>query len=176
MGNLEQSAERRAVLIAGPTASGKSALALRLAERQGGVVINADSMQVYAELSHPLGAAARPKRRSAPHRLYGHVPAARALFRRRLARRMPRTSLDAVWQAARLPIIVGGTGLYFKALTEGLAAVPTDRPARSAAGVDARADADGRRRRCMRAGGARSGRCGACSSRMTAPGYCGRLR
>jgi tRNA dimethylallyltransferase len=111
------------ILIAGPTASGKSALALALAERCDGVVINADSMQVYAEL--PL-LTAQPNATDlarAPHRLYGHIPA-------RESYSVARFMADAAAEIARVraagqrPIIVGGTGLYFMALLEGLSPVP----------------------------------------------------
>ncbi|SHF24934.1 tRNA dimethylallyltransferase [Kaistia soli DSM 19436] len=120
---LENGRKPRAVLIAGPTASGKSALALRLAEQHDGTVINADSMQVYAELS-VLSARPRPEETArAPHLLYGHVPAAErytvARWRTDVA-----AAIAATEREGRLPIIVGGTGLYFKALTEGLSAVP----------------------------------------------------
>jgi tRNA dimethylallyltransferase len=110
-------------LIAGPTASGKSALALALAERLGGVVINADSMQVYRDLriitARPSGA----EEARVPHRLYGHVDAAENYSVGRWCMDA-RGVLSDAWRAGRMPILVGGTGLYFKALTQGLAAVP----------------------------------------------------
>lgn len=112
-----------AILIAGPTASGKSAAALELADRLGGTIINADSMQVYRELS-VLTARPKPAEMAAvPHDLYGTVPAAEAYS-------VGRWLVDvaaAMAQArdeGRLPILVGGTGLYFKALLEGLSPVP----------------------------------------------------
>ncbi|MDX2258880.1 MAG: tRNA (adenosine(37)-N6)-dimethylallyltransferase MiaA [Hyphomicrobiaceae bacterium] len=113
----------RSVLIAGPTASGKSARALDLARRCGGIVINADSMQVYAELSILT---ARPRvgdMREVPHRLYGTVPAAEAYSVGRFLTDAAR-EIAAARAAGAVPILVGGTGLYFKALTEGLAPVP----------------------------------------------------
>jgi tRNA dimethylallyltransferase len=113
----------RAILIAGPTASGKSAAALALAERLGGTVINADSMQVYRELSILT---ARPKigdERRAPHRLYGTVPAGEAYSVGHWLEDAAR-AIEASKLEGRLPILVGGTGLYFKALLEGLAPVP----------------------------------------------------
>src|SRR5260370_23803334 len=114
---------KRAVLIAGATASGKSALALELAEGLGGMIINADAMQVYRELrivtARPTPAAeARP-----PHLLYGHVDAAENYSVGRWCVDAS-GALAAVERARRLPIFLGGTGLYFKALTRGLAAVP----------------------------------------------------
>ena len=111
------------MLIAGPTASGKSALALDLAERLGGVIINADSMQVYRDLRIIT---ARPKPEDearVPHRLYGHTDAAENYSVGRWFGDVKAALAEAVAQR-RLPILVGGTGLYFKALTTGLAAVP----------------------------------------------------
>lgn len=113
-----------AVLIAGPTASGKSTLALALAERLGGVVINADSMQVYREL-RVLTARPRPEDEArVPHRLYGHVPGAEAYSAGRFMREAA-DAIGAARAAGRMAIVVGGTGLYFKALTEGLSPMPT---------------------------------------------------
>jgi tRNA dimethylallyltransferase len=111
------------ILIAGPTASGKSALALALAERLGGTVINADAMQVYREL-HVL--TARPSledERRAPHVLYGHVPGAEAYSAARYAAEAG-DAIARARQAGRVPIVVGGTGLYFKALNDGLSPIP----------------------------------------------------
>lgn len=110
-------------MIAGPTASGKSAAALQLAQRIGGTIINADSMQVYRELSVLT---ARPKREEeavAPHRLYGFVPAAEAYSVGRWLEDVSKV-LEETSRAGSVPIITGGTGLYFKALTQGLAPVP----------------------------------------------------
>ena len=113
----------RAVLIAGPTASGKSALALGLAERIGGAVVNADSMQVYRDLDVLTARPSAADLARAPHRLYGHVPAAEpysvAAWRRDVA-----GVLDEVRAAGLVPIVTGGTGLYFRSLVEGLADVP----------------------------------------------------
>ena len=131
-----------AILIAGPTASGKSALALALAERLGGIVINADSMQVYRDLRIITARPTPQEEARAPHRLYGHVDAAENYSVGRwcvgcAARRSTRPQ-----RAGRVPILVGGTGLYFKALTAGLAAVPP-MPAEIRAAVRARLDAEG---------------------------------
>jgi tRNA dimethylallyltransferase len=112
-----------AVLIAGPTASGKSALALRLAGATGGVLINADSMQVYRDLriltARPSGA----DEAAAPHRLFGHVDAA---VNYSVGHWLDdaRAALDEAKRDRRTPIFVGGTGLYFKALTQGISAIP----------------------------------------------------
>jgi len=113
----------RAILIAGPTASGKSALALALAERLGGVVINTDSMQVYREL-RVLTARPTPEEEvRAPHLLYGFVAAREGYSAGRYIEDAARAVAQAEEQG-RLPIFVGGTGLYFKALLEGLSPIP----------------------------------------------------
>ncbi|MFL9825451.1 tRNA (adenosine(37)-N6)-dimethylallyltransferase MiaA [Rhodoplanes sp. SY1] len=112
-----------AILIAGPTASGKSALALALAETLGGVVVNADSMQVYGDLRIITARPTPDEEARVPHRLYGHVDAA-VNFSVGHYLRDARTVLADVRAAGRLPIFCGGTGLYFKALTKGLSRVP----------------------------------------------------
>jgi len=111
------------ILIAGPTASGKSALALALAEKHGGVVVNADSMQVYRDLHIITARPAPEEERRAPHRLYGHVDAAENYSVGRWCEDAA-AALAAATREARAAVIVGGTGLYFNALTRGLAAVP----------------------------------------------------
>lgn len=111
------------ILIAGPTASGKSALALTLAERFGGTVINADAMQVYRELRVLTARPAADDESRAPHALYGHVPGSEAYSAARYAIEA-REAIAASQSAGRIPIVVGGTGLYFKALTEGLSPIP----------------------------------------------------
>jgi tRNA dimethylallyltransferase len=129
------------VLIAGPTASGKSALALDLAQRTGGVVINADSMQVYRDL-HVL--TARPtadEEAAVPHRLYGHVDAAINYSAGAWVTDATKV-LAEVRAQDRMPIFVGGSGLYFKALTRGLSAVPPV-PPDIRESVRARLDRDG---------------------------------
>lgn len=112
-----------ALIVAGPTASGKSALALALAERSGGTVINADSMQVYRDL-RVLTARPTPEEEArAPHRLYGVLPAATAAS---VAwwREAALAEMEAARAQGRLPILCGGTGLYFLSLTQGLSAIP----------------------------------------------------
>jgi tRNA dimethylallyltransferase len=116
-------AANRAVFIAGPTASGKSALAFALAERLNGVIINADSMQVYRDLRIITARPAETEEARVPHRLYGHVDAAENYSVGRWCHDAKQALNDAIDQG-RMPIFVGGTGLYFKALTAGLAAVP----------------------------------------------------
>ena len=132
---------RRAVLIAGPTASGKSALALALAEKLGGTIINADSMQVYRDLRIITARPSEADEVRAPHLLYGHVDAAENYSVGRWCADV-RSALAAAAAAGRLPIVVGGTGLYFKALLWGLAAVPPT-PAEIRAAVRARLEAEG---------------------------------
>jgi len=111
------------VLIAGPTASGKSALALALAERTGGVVLNADSMQVYGDLAVLTARPSAAELARAPHRLYGHVDAD-ADYSVGHWLTDAKAALTRAWAEHRLPILVGGTGLYFRALTQGLVEVP----------------------------------------------------
>ncbi len=113
----------RTILIAGPTASGKSALALALGERLNGAVINADSMQVYAELNILTARPSAADLARAPHRLFGHVPAAEAYSVGRWLADVAR-ELAAARELSRVPIIVGGTGLYLYALLHGLTPVP----------------------------------------------------
>ncbi|RMD90640.1 MAG: tRNA (adenosine(37)-N6)-dimethylallyltransferase MiaA [Alphaproteobacteria bacterium] len=112
-----------AVLIAGPTASGKSALALALAERHDGVVINADSMQIYRDLEILTARPDAATLARVPHRLYGILDAADPCSAGRW-QRLADAEIAAAWRTGRLPILVGGTGLYFRALLEGLADVP----------------------------------------------------
>jgi tRNA dimethylallyltransferase len=130
---------RRPILLTGPTASGKSEIAMLLAERDGGVVINADALQVYAcwqVLS------ARPFEQDAarvPHALYGHVAADVRYSAGRWLDELG-SALQAAAHLDRRPIITGGTGLYLSALIEGLADIPEIRPdirARSQARIDA---------------------------------------
>lgn len=114
---------KRAVLIAGPTASGKSRAALEIAERTNGVIVNADSMQVYRELAILSARPGVDDEARVPHRLYGCVPASEAYS---VGRWLDDVSaeLDEIWRDGRLPVIVGGTGLYFRALFDGLVEVP----------------------------------------------------
>jgi len=113
----------KAVLIAGPTASGKSALALAIARRLNGLVINADSMQVYHDLRIITARPTPSEEAQAPHALYGSIDAADAYsVHRWLAD--ARVALERARRDELLPIIVGGTGLYFKGLTHGLSDIP----------------------------------------------------
>ena len=131
----------KAVLIAGPTASGKSALALELAQTHDAVIVNADSMQVYRDLRIITARPTPEEEARVPHRLYGHVDAAVNFSAGAWV-----TDAAAILAEARaqhrLPIFVGGSGLYFKALTRGLSAVPPIAP-EVRDGVRARLERDG---------------------------------
>jgi tRNA dimethylallyltransferase len=141
-GNVSQGQDNaKAVLIAGPTASGKSALALALAEATGGVVINTDSMQVYRDLRVITARPTPQEERRVPHRLYGTVDAA-VNFSAGAWVAAAATELAEARAAGRLPIFIGGSGLYFKALTRGLANVPPV-PADIREAVRARMERDG---------------------------------
>ena len=111
------------ILIAGPTASGKSALALELAAKLGGVIINADSMQVYRDLRIITARPTPDEERRVPHRLYGHVDAAENYSVGRWFGEAAAALADTFGQG-RPAIMTGGTGLYFSTLTRGIAAVP----------------------------------------------------
>lgn len=113
----------RPILIAGPTASGKSGFALRLAEEIGGIVVNADSMQVYRELRILTARPTPAEEARAPHALYGFVSGSESYSAGRYAADVARVLAQAREQGRR-PIIVGGTGLYFKTLVEGLSPIP----------------------------------------------------
>jgi tRNA dimethylallyltransferase len=113
----------KAVLIAGPTASGKSALAFDLAQKRGGIVINTDSMQIYRDLRVLTARPTEEEEARVPHRLYGHVDAAVNFSAGSWVTDAAKMLGEARAQNL-LPIFVGGTGLYFKALTRGLSAVP----------------------------------------------------
>jgi tRNA dimethylallyltransferase len=131
----------KAVLIAGPTASGKSALALQLAQMRDAVIINADSMQVYRDLRIITARPTVDEEARVPHRLYGHVDAA-VNFSAGSWVADAAVALAEVRAQNRLPIFVGGSGLYFKALTRGLSAVPPI-PVDIREGVRARLERDG---------------------------------
>ncbi|WP_299837878.1 tRNA (adenosine(37)-N6)-dimethylallyltransferase MiaA [uncultured Jannaschia sp.] len=122
----------RPVLIAGPTASGKSALALAVARAGGGRIVNADALQVFADWRVLTARPAPEEEVQAPHALYGHVPWDRAYSVGDWLR-----DVAPLIVAGPRPIVVGGTGLYFRALTEGLAEIPPTPP-------DIRAEAEAR--------------------------------
>ena len=112
------------IVVAGPTASGKSALALGLAEAFGGTVINADSMQVYNGLEIITSQPGRAAQGICPHRLYGMLDAADACSAARW-RDLAREEIACTEEAGRVPILVGGTGLYLRTLARGIVPVPT---------------------------------------------------
>jgi tRNA dimethylallyltransferase len=114
---------RPILLVAGPTASGKSALALALAEEFRGTVINADSMQVYRDLRILTARPTEAETARVPHRLYGALDGAETCSAARWAR-MAEAEIAAAFDAGRLPIVAGGTGLYLRALLQGLAPLP----------------------------------------------------
>lgn len=129
----------RPVLIAGPTAAGKSALALAIARAQGGVVVNADALQVFSNWRVLTARPSRAEEEIAPHALYGHVARDAAYSVGQWLR-----EVTPLLSAGTRPIIVGGTGLYFAALTEGLAEIPPTPP-------ELRAEADARMAKAGRA-------------------------
>jgi tRNA dimethylallyltransferase len=131
----------KAVLIAGPTASGKSALALELAQKTGGVIINTDSMQVYRDLRIITARPTEREEARVPHRLYGHVDAAVNFSAGSWVTDAAKVLAEARAQN-RVAIFTGGSGLYFKALTRGLSAVPAI-PVEIRDGVRARLERDG---------------------------------
>lgn len=119
---------RRAIILAGPTASGKTALGLQLAERLNGVIINADAMQVYAGISILTAAPTAEEMAKAPHRLFGWLdpstPCSVGLWVE-----AARIAAYETWQEGKLPIFVGGTGMYLRALTDGISSIPEISPA-----------------------------------------------
>jgi tRNA dimethylallyltransferase len=133
--------ENKAVLIAGPTASGKSALALEWAQTHDAVIVNTDSMQVYRDLSVITARPTPAEEAQLPHRLYGDVDAAVNFSAGAWVADAAKVLADARAQR-RLPVFVGGSGLYFKALTRGLSAVPPI-PPEARDSVRARLERDG---------------------------------
>lgn len=126
--SLPRPQEREVALIAGPTASGKSDLALALAERRNGVIINADSAQVYRDLRIITARPTAAEEARVPHRLYGHrdgaVPCSAADWAADAC-----AAIAATHDEGKLPILVGGTGLYLRTLIDGIAPVPEIDPA-----------------------------------------------
>jgi tRNA dimethylallyltransferase len=130
---LDAAGDGRPVLIAGPTASGKSALAARIARRHGGVIVNADALQVFADWRVLTARPSQAEEAALPHALYGHVPGHTPYSVGHWLR-----EVAPLLNGKARPILVGGTGLYFTALTEGLAQIPPTPP-------EIRAEADRRR-------------------------------
>ena len=129
------------ILIAGPTASGKSALALELAKKRGAAIVNADSMQVYRDLRIITARPTPDEEKRLPHRLYGHVDAAENYSVGRWFGEAA-AALTQTISRGQPAIMVGGTGLYFSTLTRGIAAVPPI-PAEIRREVRGRLDAEG---------------------------------
>ena len=114
---------KKIILLAGPTASGKSALALDWADQYEGEIVNSDSMQVYTEL-HDITARPSPEEVArCPHHLYGVLQGDDPCSAERW-RAMAYEVIEDIWARGKTPIVVGGTGLYFKSLTDGLSEVP----------------------------------------------------
>jgi tRNA dimethylallyltransferase len=126
--NMASSSRPRLALIAGPTASGKSALALALAEQAGGIVINVDATQVYADLRIISARPSAADEGRAPHRLYGHRDAALPCSAADWAADA-KSEIALAYRERRLPILAGGTGLYIRTLLDGIAPVPEIDPA-----------------------------------------------
>jgi tRNA dimethylallyltransferase len=122
--NMAKSPDRpRVALIAGPTASGKSALAIAVAQSHDGVVVNADSAQVYRDLRILSARPSMEEEAQTPHRLFGHVDGADSYSAATWARDAT-AAIDAAHAAGKLPVLVGGTGLYLRTLIDGIAPVP----------------------------------------------------
>jgi len=115
---------RNAVLIAGPTASGKSGLAMRMAAERGGVVVNADSMQVYSVMRVLTARPPEVDMAAVAHRLYGQVHPSQPYSTGRWLADVAGLISDGTISADRPAVFVGGTGLYFRALTQGLSPMP----------------------------------------------------
>ena len=115
--------KRKAILIAGPTASGKSGAAIGIAAATGGVIVNADSMQVYRNLQVLTSRPTARDEARAPHRLYGYMDAGVACSTGMWLNDLAKVLAD-IWAAGKTAILVGGTGLYFRSALEGLAEVP----------------------------------------------------
>ncbi|MEM9617641.1 MAG: tRNA (adenosine(37)-N6)-dimethylallyltransferase MiaA [Pseudomonadota bacterium] len=133
--------EARIIFIAGPTASGKSSAALRMAEALDGEIINADAMQVYKDLHIITARPSEDDEASLPHHLYGVLDGAEACSAGRWVR-LAVDSIDEINTRGKAAILVGGTGLYFKALVEGLSPIP-DVPAETRNAARARHEALG---------------------------------
>ena len=115
--------EKKVILLAGPTASGKSKLAIKLAEHYNGEIINADSMQIYKEISILTSKPGLKDTKIINHHLYG-FNSVKEKFSTGHWLKMATEKIQEQWSNNKTPIVVGGTGLYFKALTEGLVKIP----------------------------------------------------
>jgi len=119
--------QQRVIVITGPTGSGKSALALALAERRRGTVINADAMQTYDAFPILTAQPTSEERARAPHRLYGMLPLSETLSAARW-RLLATDEIERCFAGGRVPILCGGSGLYLKTLMQGIAAIPDPPP------------------------------------------------
>ena len=115
--------QKKVILVAGPTASGKSKLAIKLAKHLNGEIINADSMQIYREISILTSKPSDKDRKIIKHHLYG-FKSVKKKFSTGLWLKMVIKKIEKQWKDGKIPIVVGGTGLYFKALTDGLVNIP----------------------------------------------------
>ena len=115
--------EKKIILLAGPTASGKSKLAIKLAQYFNGEIINADSMQVYKEISILTSKPKLQDTKIIRHHLYG-FNSVKKKFSTGIWLKMVIEKIEELWESGKIPIVVGGTGLYFKALTDGLVKIP----------------------------------------------------
>ena len=117
----------RVIVVTGPTASGKSALALALAERRGGTVINADAMQTYDAFPILTAQPTAEEQARAPHALYGVLPLSETVSAARW-RTLASAEIDRALEAGRVPILCGGSGLYLRTLMQGIASIPEAPP------------------------------------------------
>ena len=115
--------EKKVILLAGPTASGKSKLAIRLANYYHGEIINADSMQIYKEISILTSKPSKKDKKTVKHHLFG-CNSVKNKFSTGHWLKKAIQEIKKLWKSGKTPIVVGGTGLYFKALTEGLVNIP----------------------------------------------------
>ena len=115
--------EKKVILLAGPTASGKSKLAVKLAQHFNGEIINADSMQIYKEISILTSKPNLQDTKIIKHHLYG-FNSVKKKFSTGHWLKLVVKKIEEQWENEKMPIVVGGTGLYFKALTDGLVKIP----------------------------------------------------
>ena len=115
--------EKKVILLAGPTSSGKSKLAIKLEQHINGEIINADSMQIYNEISILTSKPNIKDKKTIKHHLYG-FNSVKKRFSTGHWLNMTIKKIDQLWKNKKTPIVVGGTGLYFKALTDGLVKIP----------------------------------------------------
>ena len=118
---------RKIILLSGPTASGKTKLAIYLAKKINGEIINADSMQVYKDFQILSSRPSKNELRLAKHHLYGFQSSG-ALFSTGKWLKLVKNKIDSIIKKGKVPILVGGTGLYFKAITDGISKIPNIKP------------------------------------------------